>query len=103
MIGLFCLLSLKLDKHSHCHRRRGPVDSSNWDVRRVRTVRLRDSIAIHSKSGFVLLLFAVCFAPSNTLSRWFQTRIDVPHYLDMVGVTGSIPVAPTVNSLFLPL
>jgi hypothetical protein len=24
------------------------------------------------------------------------------HFFDMVGVTGSIPVAPTINPLFLP-
>jgi hypothetical protein len=28
----------------------------------------------------------------------FKSQIDVSHYLDMVGVTGSIPVAPTIKA-----
>ncbi len=38
------------------------------------------------------------FALLSAFSLWFYTRIGVSDYLDMVGVTGSIPVAPTIQS-----
>jgi hypothetical protein len=60
----------------------------------------RPSTARQQQIRFVPAPFMLQFALLPAFSFWFHTRIGVSRYLDMVGVTGSIPVVPTTNSLF---
>jgi hypothetical protein len=55
----------------------------------------RPSTARQQQIRFVPAPFMLRFALLPPFSFWFHARIGVSDYLDMVGVTGSIPVVPT--------